>query len=360
MAIKTTKPTAFKWRRVSGKGVFSPSGLKNVYGADRPSPIPNPTRGGRGEPIPKPGLPPEYPSYLRPIPVNTRDIEKVFREHLRANEPGLMRILYSTWNADRQAIKYQEIRNAIRDRQFSPGFLEGFEQTYTTMIAEELRPRWEAAIARSAQFQGNAIRSKFGSFPRFDMASARMVEWFNARGVELAVQLSTSQTTALRSMLQFYTVEQPVSAAEMGRLIRATVGLTPKQAKAVAAFRESLVAGGELTASQVTHQTQNYAGRLHRIRAERIARTELSFAFNYGQLEQMRQAGETVLSGETIVKRWLTGDDERVCDHCGPLDGQIVGIESTFPGATKLLPNILTTPAHPGCRCTIIYSVLRE
>lgn len=333
----------------------------DVYGARQPSPIANPSAGRfRGEPVPAPGLPAQYPGYLKPIPVNTRDIERAMRAYLNAAEPKLMRILYSTWNADRGAIKYQEIRNAIRDGQFQQGFLARFEQSYTAMIAEGMRPEWEAAIARSSGYYAKAIQSKFGATPRFNMASERLLDWFNTRGVELAVQLSNSQTTALRGMLRFYTVENPIGTRELGRLIRATVGLTPNQARAVAAFREGLAQAGGLTGAQIEHQVQNYAGRLHRIRAERIARTELSWAFNQGGIEQMRQAQGELFQGEPIVKRWLTGRDERVCDHCGPLDGEIVGLEDTFPGATKLIPNTFTPPAHPGCRCTLIYSVLRE
>jgi SPP1 gp7 family putative phage head morphogenesis protein len=347
-----------------GALVFAGASLEtktDVYGARQDSPINNPSAGRRrGEPIPTPGNPARFPSYLKPIPINTRNIEREMRRYLETAEPRLMRVLYSTWNADRNAIKYQEIRNAIRDGQFSEDFLSRFRQSYSAMIAEKMRPEWEAAIARSSGLMGESIRSRFGAFPRFDAANERLLSWYQARGVELAVQLSNSQTQALRGMLRYYTTERPVGARELGRLIRATVGLTPKQAQAVAAFREGLASSGGLTPQQIENQVQNYAGRLHRIRAERIARTELSWAFNQGGLEQMRQAQADVFAGEPIVKRWLTGRDERVCDHCGPLDGEVIGLEETFPGATVTIPNTFTPPAHPGCRCTLIYSVLRE
>lgn len=355
---------AFDIFGAAGASVFGAGSehKSDPYGSGQTSPIPNPTNNPRGEPIPAPGLPDKYPSYLKPIPVNTRDVEKVMRGHLSSEEPKVRRFLYSTWTAERDAIKYQEIRNAIRDGEFSEEFLARFQQSHAQMVNEKLAPKWEAAMEKSAAHMGEAIESKFGTFPRFDAGSKRVREWIEARGGELAVNLSKQQHEALKHILKHHTIQQPTSARELGRLIRSSVGLTEKQAKAVSRFRDSLVEAGELSRKQIEHQVQNYAGRLHRIRAERIARTELSWAFNQGGFEQMRQTVDAggALEGAIVVKEWATGDSEKVCDHCGPLDGQTVGLEETYPGATKRVPNSYTPPAHPGCRCTIIYVVLSE
>lgn len=333
-------------------------GKADPYGVTRTSPIPNPTQSPRGEIVPPPGLPDKYPTYLEPIPVNTRDIEKVLRGYLNSAEPRVMRILYSTWNAEREAVKYQEIRNAIRDGEFTEGFLARFEEAYSRFVNDHLAPEWERAIATSAEHMGEQVENRFGVFPRFSETSERLADWLQTRGGELAVNLSRDQHRALASTLRFYTVQRPVGADELARLIRANVGLTAKQAGAVRRFRESLVEAGDLTGKQISHQVQNYSARLHRLRAKRIARTELAFSFNFGALEQMRQAGENELAGSDIVKKWFTADDEKVCSHCGPLHDQIVGLEETFPGATKKIPNTYTPPAHPSCRCTLIYQVL--
>lgn len=334
--------------------------MADPYGITQTSPIANPSAGTtRGEPIPAPGkLPPQYPAYLKPIPINTRDIEAVMRGYLNAREPEVMRILYSTWNASREAVKYQEIRNAIRDGEFSPQFLARFEEDYALFVNDTLAPEWRAAINASAQNMGQAIESRFGVFPRFNEASERISEWIQTRGGELAVNLSRDQHRALASTLEFFTVQNPVGADEMGRIIRANVGLTANQAAAVRRFRQQLAGNEELDPRSIIHQVENYAARLHRLRAERIARTELAFSFNFGGLEQMRQANEEELAGDEIIKRWYTSQDERVCTHCGPLHNQVVGLEETFPGATRKIPNTYTPPAHPSCRCTVIYEVL--
>ncbi|MCX8070290.1 MAG: phage head morphogenesis protein, partial [Thermodesulfovibrionales bacterium] len=50
---------------------------------------------------------------------------------------------------------------------------------------------------------------------------------------------------------------------------------------------------------------------------------------------------------------WCTADDERMCLTCGVLDGQETEMEKPF-----LTPNgdvIDNAPAHPHCRCGILY-----
>ena len=71
----------------------------------------------------------------------------------------------------------------------------------------------------------------------------------------------------------------------------------------------------------------------------------------------MRQAAARLAasmreSGIEVVERWLTAEDERVCQICGPLDhtteetwGQVV------PGGP---------PAHTLCRCLIAVEYLRK
>lgn len=79
-------------------------------------------------------------------------------------------------------------------------------------------------------------------------------------------------------------------------------------------------------------------------RAFMIARTETTYATNMGTLAAYKGAGMT-------TKTWLTGEDERVCEICGGVNGETVGIDEEF-SIGKVAP-----PAHPNCRCTIITDV---
>lgn len=328
------------------------------YGSDIPSKIPRPDMPGY-EPVPKPGLPPEYPFYLKPIPINTRDTMQVLRSYLNTREPKIQRWLYSTWSAEREALKYQEIRNALRDHEVPLEWIQQWQQDYSRFIVEVLDPEWRKAMEKSGGYIGEQVEKYAGRAFNFTPTGRRIEEWIQVRGGELAVSLSDMQHQAIKAIIRRYTVDMPLSADELARVLRPVIGLTPKQAGAVTRYRENLLAEG-MDPKKVEHQVGNYASFLHRQRALRIARTELSFSYNYGQLEAIRQAKEQGYFRGEVVKVWMTAEDERTCDFCGPLDGQTIGLEETFPGMTEKLPNVLAPPAHPMCRCTIGYQVLER
>ncbi len=72
-------------------------------------------------------------------------------------------------------------------------------------------------------------------------------------------------------------------------------------------------------------------------RAERIARTEIIAASNFGAVEGYRETG--------VVQKteWYTAEDERVCGLCDTLNHQINEIGEGF-----------VPPAHPDCRCVLL------
>jgi SPP1 gp7 family putative phage head morphogenesis protein len=130
---------------------------------------------------------------------------------------------------------------------------------------------------------------------------------------------------------------------------------------AVERRRESLqkvVEARKLTQSAADRQVIRYSNFLLTRRSRNIARTETASAYNFGAFDSMRTAVADGLIDGTVVKRFATAGDERVCPFCGPLDGKVVGLEETFPGLTTLVPNTYAPPVHPQCRCTIIYEVL--
>lgn len=69
--------------------------------------------------------------------------------------------------------------------------------------------------------------------------------------------------------------------------------------------------------------------------ADRLIRTETSKFFNSAAEDSYKSAGITQIE-------WLTEEDDRTCEICGPLDGK------KFPIGT------MNAPAHVNCRCTIL------
>jgi len=340
----------------SGCGCASDHGTKDPYGANTPSPISNPTLGSNITPVVDTSRN-RLPKNLSLIPLNNSGVERVIRAFLSAKEPQLQRVLVRTWNSSRRDLKYDQIERALRDGSLDANQLQALQDAYVELINEKLAPAWMSAMESSSAYMRDSVETSLGKRIRFDERAATLRAWITSRGSELAVNLSNQQHRALQSMIKYVVNDSPMGARAAGRYIRATVGLTDNQAKAVQRHRTSLVDGG-MSPTDADKQSLNYASRLHRIRAERIARTEMSLAFNQGALEQMRQAKRGALSSATIIKMWYTSVDERVCPHCGPLHEAVIGLEETFPGATKRIPNTFTAPAHPGCRCAIIYNLL--
>lgn len=104
--------------------------------------------------------------------------------------------------------------------------------------------------------------------------------------------------------------------------------------KAIEAFIQS----PDMTMNQLSEQV---AGLFDPIRANMIAVTEVTRTFAQANIEAWRS------TGVIEKKRWNTANDELVCPICGPLNGQVVGMDESFNGTYD------SPPAHPRCRCWV-------
>jgi SPP1 gp7 family putative phage head morphogenesis protein len=93
-------------------------------------------------------------------------------------------------------------------------------------------------------------------------------------------------------------------------------------------------------------------------RAKLIAQTETTRSAAEGSRQGFRE------SGVVTAMVWKTSNDEKVCPHCGALDGAIVSLDGAFYDALpaelqqRTKRRFETPPAHPGCRCRIAARVL--
>ena len=137
--------------------------------------------------------------------------------------------------------------------------------------------------------------------------------------------------------------------------IKNVIGLHPQWADAVTKFErrelDRLIKAGVKEAKAVERAqkaSQAYADRLRTARAKTIARTEIQIAQNEGRMEGYRQADEAGYIDPASMKMWITAPDERTCDICAPLDGQVVPWNGLFSiGLEKPI-------VHPNCRCTFV------
>lgn len=197
---------------------------------------------------------------------------------------------------------------------------------------------------------------------RFDLTNPRALKWIEQHAAELVVDVSESTKLAIRAQIE-QMFREGIPPDRMARRLREIVGLTQREAQAVENFRRKLELENAkriaeqrkpLAQDSIDLPVQQYADRLLRQRAERIARTESIRASAEGQQELWSQAREQGYLEPARTKRaWLVTPDERLCPICAPLaaDKFLVGLEEPFPLETGDL--VMTPPAHPQCRCAV-------
>jgi SPP1 gp7 family putative phage head morphogenesis protein len=140
------------------------------------------------------------------------------------------------------------------------------------------------------------------------------------------------------------------------RRIKSVVGLHPRFADAVTNFEKReyarLVKSGvkEATArAKAIERSTRYSDSLKSKRATMIARTEIQIAQNEGRQEGWNQAAEQGYVDVESQKMWVIAQDERTCDICSELDGEIVPWNETFSSGHETPGRV-----HPNCRCTMV------
>jgi len=102
-----------------------------------------------------------------------------------------------------------------------------------------------------------------------------------------------------------------------------------------------------LSPTVITNQVEKYAKILHKNRAMRIARTELSNGYNFGHLDSVRQAAlEGWLPG-IPEKDWIAGGQDP-CEEC--LENEAAGyidLNAAFPSGVQ------APTTHPNDQCSL-------
>lgn len=173
-----------------------------------------------------------------------------------------------------------------------------------------------------------------------------------------------------------------MTADEIARVIKATIGLTPRQAQAVANFRRLLengdaaaldrvlrdrrfdasvqraIDGGTLDPAKIDRMVERYQERYIAHRARTIANTETLRAANAGRAAAWRQfADRKGLDDADVLRFWQTAGDERECPVCRAiplLNADGVPLDDMY--ATPIGPED-APPIHANCRCTERFAV---
>jgi SPP1 gp7 family putative phage head morphogenesis protein len=188
----------------------------------------------------------------------------------------------------------------------------------------------------------------------FNKTNPNSLAFAERRAGELVVAIDNLSRIAIRQTIIDAFNEQLDYRATAKR-IKNVVGLHPQWAKAVTKFERDefarLVRSGlkeETARARAMERASRYSDSLKSKRATMIARTEIQIAQNEGRYEGWRQAAEEGFVDPEAQKMWVTAPDERTCEICAPLDGELVPWNGSFSIG-------LEAPiVHPNCRCTMV------
>lgn len=165
----------------------------------------------------------------------------------------------------------------------------------------------------------------------FDVITPEATAWAAGHSAELVTNINEATMGGLRAIIVDL-LPPGADLWEYQKLIRPLVGLTAPHVKAVSNFYTGLLEEG-IPEEKALALAARKAGKLHRLRALTISRTETAFALTEGQLQGYAQVG----AGK--VERV---EDPDCCDICAEFQGKIYSIAE----ASGVLPE------HPNCEGT--------
>jgi hypothetical protein len=195
----------------------------------------------------------------------------------------------------------------------------------------------------------------------FDPTNEDVLRIAAQRSGTMVTGVTNETTKAIRGAVRD-AIERGDNARVAARSIRPLVGVLERHRVGLDALRRRLIERGALDRDKIDRIVARRAEKLLTYRTEMIARTETLWSANTAQQEywiRLRSAG---LIPPTAVRVWIVTDDDRTCDQCYPMDGQVAAIVGDFrseelgqpgePLRSRATPvEIGYPPLHPMCRC---------
>lgn len=274
------------------------------------------------------------------------------RRYLNEEERKISGPVKAMWKKQGALVTVETTRKALETAEIPPEWVDPWTRMIREFVRDDVTPQWQKGISVA----GEKIAKKINQLQRkafdFDSTMTSVKAWVDDHGGKLIVDLIDKQMGSIRALLQHQIALEVTSPYILAQRLRPLVGLTNRETMAVARFMTALTEAGAAP-GMITSQVANYVKYLHKNRAMRISRTEISDAYNFGQLNSMRQAVDADwLPGEP-EKTWIAGGADP-CDIC--TDNEAVGpiaIDAVFPSGDE------TPTAHPHCECAVSYRVKR-
>lgn len=286
---------------------------------------------------------------LRKYDAREDALEKL-RRFVDGSEPELARFLVRNLGGFSHVVTYRELVELVLSGRATEELLARWRQMYAEVISQGLAPLW----TKAGEAAGARVMSQRPGFV-FDPWHSALARWGERRAAELLTNSAAEMRRGVRAALARGAWGEELGVDELARVVRPVVGLNTPQVRANQRYYRSLRENG-VAPKKAREKALRYAARQHRYRGHMIARTELAFAYNYGENQAVRQAQELGYMGKT-VKEWCTADTERTCPHCQALDGVQVQMSEAFPYSASRgsAGKLYLPPAHPHCMCGLLY-----
>ena len=282
----------------------------------------------------------------RDIILTDRRFALKLRRHLNKEEGSISRPVREMWKEQSEVVTVKSMRKALEIGTVTDEWKEFWERKIREFVRDIVTTAWIKSIGES----GDDVAKKVNRIQRkqfdFDTTMTSVKAWTDSQGGKLIVELTAAQIGSVHALLQDQIALGVTSPYILAQRIKPMVGLTEREAMAVARSITSLTEAG-LAANVINDRSADYAKFLHKNRAARIARTELSNGYNFGHLDSLKQASSEGWLPGVPEKDWIAGGADP-CDIC--LENQAMGfiaLDAVFPSGDQ------HPTAHPHCECSL-------
>ena len=282
----------------------------------------------------------------RDITLTDRRFGLKLRRYLNEKESSISRPVKELWKKQAGIVDIETVKKALESGMVPEEWKTGWDRMIREFVRDTVIPAWIQSMSES----GDDVARRVNRIQRkqfdFDTTMTSVKGWVDNQGGTLIVELSSAQFGSINALLQDQIALGVTSPYILAQRVRPMVGLTSREAKAVIRFMAALTADG-VAANVISGQAANYTKFLHKNRAARIARTELSNSYNFGHLDSLKQASTEGWLPGVPEKDWIAGGADP-CDIC--LENEAVGfiaLDAEFPSGDQ------HPTAHPYCECSL-------
>ena len=289
--------------------------------------------------------------FHRGLQVTTSTGQRRNIARLNSEKFKITRWLHDVWNAQGNDLRLEDISDALASGDLGARMFSNWRSKYIDYV-DNMATAWKATSETGGQFvidglfKSAALRQPM----QYDAASKAISHYFQTRGTEFVGWMSDGQQRGVNFLLDYFSTQKPLTIPEMGRVLRASVGLSDTQSRALVKFTKALEnTVPKLTKGQIASKVFKREKFMIRQRADAIAENEIKKAYNAAHQDAYRQVTESgalspEFSGMIPVKIW-DASPECCVKKCCPLHGEAVAVDDNFSDGNN------APPAHMRCDC---------